>query len=655
MSKFYKDTVQNLIEQVLITEVSATRKEEIGAFFESSGRQIPTNYGLKQDTDTELWGSRSDRTTERYFHGFLFMQGWAHYLRQSGSELAAARVFEYARRWETLYPMDAWKDSGMAYHDETTAQRLITLLGLLTAVRPLRNEFAEALADRTADLLRSEEFHSGLNNHGMFQDLALRNYALSASWTSEVRRAEAWNISVRRLREYFLHAYTREGVHVENTPTYHLMVSKHLQQHVEVLNTVDMAESVELKSLLNNASRYATHVTLPNGQFPPISDTTIQSLENNAGSVFDEQFSYAVTQGRFGQKPKHKSMLFRNSGYGIYRSDWEDPGATYLLFQAAYNDNYHKHSDDLSLILYAKNRILITEAGPFGYNYADPFTKYAYGQFAHNNIVVNGLSTPRTDDKASTVKISTANVSEGNFDITASTGRLKDCLHERRVKVDNDARRETIEVIDKLESNQRQNYSMHWQIPENYELIVHKNGFEVYDNSIKLFDAVIESDAPASLSVQAGVVKPRIIGWSFPKFGSKTKLKCVVISFVGEGRTNVKTTFNLHDYTFEPRKELKDPVYSETLSETIPAIGEINTWFDNVSGRLFASTSMIEGTEVAYRLYRDNILVNNVGYSTSNYHSWRSLTPGIYRVRFFRRYIDGADSAKITGARIRVQ
>lgn len=887
MSKYHSDKIKRLVEEVLITEVSAARKREIASFFETAGSEIPTNYGMKRDTDLELWGSRSDRTTDRYFHGFLFMQGWADYLRQSRSERAFKRAIEYARRWELLHPIASWETSGMAYHDETTAQRLITLLGLLVSARPLRCQFAERIADQTADLLESKVFHSGLNNHGMFQDLALRNYALAASWTSEERREVAWRTSTTRLKAYFLHAYTSEGVHVENTPTYHLMVSRHLQQHVQVLNAVDKAESAELQVLLENASSYATNVVLPNGQFPPISDTTIQTLESNAGRVFDEQFSYAVTSGRVGKKPQYTNVLFHESGYGIYRSDWDDPAATYVLFQAAYNDDYHKHSDDLSLILYGKNRLLITEGGPFGYNYSDPFTKYAYSQFAHNNIVVNGSSTPRTDLQASTVRIVAAEVDEKIFDVTASTGRLKGCQHQRRIKIGGRPRSEAIEVLDELVSDQNQNYSMYWHIPGDCEVILHGNGFEVYEETEKLYDAKIETDVPVSLSIKKGLTKPRIAGWSFPKFGSKEPLNTIVVSFRGEGVTKARTVFNLQDYAYVNRVNIKSlkwkrfehgrglnylhepandnktgtplvfvfsamgaagdfnynfksfvdstdcdafyilddfgdrgsyylqekkyngvyetvqefirrqiasrpepcPVYfcgifkgataalihgltipesrifvaaphikmgsllkeshpsvleymtggvsdedvasldrflvdvfeSSLLTESItiaaakddfysedvirplkelskikdvpfnivildgvshtmlgkeygsmlnkelsnakqqvslrngvPPMGQISTWYDSVSKRLFASASPYEGTELAFRLYKGHSLIKNVGYSTENYFSWASLAPGTYRVRIFRRYPNEVDSSKLTGSWVKI-
>jgi hypothetical protein len=332
-----------------------------------------------------------------------------------------------------------------------------------------------------------------------------------------------------------------------------LMVSRNLQQHVEVLRSLEISDHGNVETLLSRAGSYATNVIMPNGHFPPISDTTKIGLRSNVGKLFDEEFDYACSAGKQGKKPTQKTIVYSESGYGIYRSDWESVGATYLLFQAAYNNDYHKHSDDLSVVLYANGRELITEPGPFSYNYKDPYSKYAYSQFSHNNIVVNNTSTLRTDENRSTVKIIESSIGEEDFKVTGETGRLKGVKHRRTIHVTGAARKESISVIDHLQSDDICEYSQHWNIAPGLDVVTHGNGFEVFDGSKKVLDASIEIDKPINVETFRGVTKPRVLGWSFPSFGEKVPTNVVKVSFSGQGNVVFKTVFNTNDFFYTDR------------------------------------------------------------------------------------------------------
>lgn len=467
----------------------------------------------------------------------------------------STRAISLVRRWRDLHPIEKRSEHGMAYHDETTAQRLNIVLTLCIAAQAVGDkegfDYLSIVADETADLLFSSEFHGGINNHGMFQDISLRNYSIIATWRDATERRKKLEISCERLDKYFLQAFTGEGVHVENSPTYHLMVSRSLKQHVEVLELLEHPDSRVFMELLRNAAAYATNIVMPNGHFPPISDTTKGPLAGAGGDFFGDEFLYATSTGKRGSKPAGLSTGFKSSGYAIYRSDWDSSDATYLLFSAAYNNNYHKHSDDLSLILFAKNRELITEPGPYSYNYKDPFSRYAYSQFSHNNIVVDNKSVLRTDDKRSTVKINDLIIDDNNFYVDAETGRLNDTQHNRSVRVTGEARRESIRVTDRLYSETEHSYSQFWNIAAGLEVVLHGNGFEVFEGTEKLFDALITSVVPVQISKISGQTRP-VLGWSFPKFGEKKPATVVRVDFVASN-LEIQTEFNLENFSYLDR------------------------------------------------------------------------------------------------------
>ncbi|MGP9817709.1 heparinase II/III domain-containing protein [Glutamicibacter sp. 363] len=545
--------VKTLVDAMTITQAPRELVEAIPDFLHGDTHTIPSLYGQVENEGLQLWEGRADRSEGRYFHAFLFMQGWAKCIAEHHLSDSFEVVQDIFRRWETRFTLAKRQRDEMAYHDETTAQRLTVLVSFIRIAEPQQVPYLRELADRTAGLLATEEFHSGLNNHGMFQDVALRHYALTASWLSPERRDFYWKIACERLSRYFVSAFTPEGVHVENTPTYHLMVSKHLHNHVETIRRVSGAESEILNSLLEKTALYATHITTPDGMFAPIGDTNRTSNKSSVGQIFNDEFSYSVTGGKQGLVPNKKNIIFPKSGYAMYRSDWEDENSTYLLFQAAYNANYHKHSDDLSILLYANGRNLITEAGPYSYNYADPFSIYAYSQYAHNNIVVNEISTPRTDKKSKTVKIDDFLVDDDTFHVAASTGRLTNATHKRTVDVVGAARKETILVKDELSSLKNNRYDAHWNIPAGFRVLLHGNGFEVFDGDTKVLDAFMRSNVPIKMEINSGESNPNPRGWNFPKFGSKAPLNSVCVQIESSGTVLLETEFNIHKFRYKDR------------------------------------------------------------------------------------------------------
>lgn len=547
----------SLLKDRLVAGAFQRFHDSARAFFDSDRQIIDTKYGPIRSTPSVLWEIQEDRTRSRYFHGFLFINEWLDYLLISKNKEFIEYLADLIESWQRMHPVSNWKALGMAYHDETTAQRSNILLALFIVARSNNfNECADRLKvvlDETVNLLATDDFHSGLNNHGMFQDISVRNYALVADWRSESELFSMLSRAAENLKSYFVHSFTSEGVHVENTPTYHLMVAKNLQFHIKLLETISHSDVQVLSELLNKAGSYATHAVMPNGEFPPISDTTIMKLRSYAGNSFDSKFSYAASAGTVGTKPEDTRVVFPKSGYAIYRSDWHDARATYLFFSAAYNNNYHKHSDDLSLILYASGQEIITESGPYSYNYSDPYSKYAYSQYSHNNIIVDGKSTARTDANSDKVAIKSFSNSDKLFTVVGETGRLNRVVHKREVAVTGDPRRESIEVSDVLSSSDTHEYEMLWNIAPGLVPVMHGNGFELFDRGTKILDCLFTAEVPVNLSWHEGETKQPLLGWKFPAFGKKTRGGVVRVAFEASGNASIKSRFALSEWNYKNR------------------------------------------------------------------------------------------------------
>lgn len=549
-----KDAVSRQLPQAS-DEGSRSRAEQ----FFREGKIVSAGFGILDYNDGEIWADASKRARARFVHGFIFLSDWHGTLLRDPkvARPAAAFVVEVIRAWAKGYA-DGVKIPAVSHHDETTAQRLIQLTALILQLKDLVDDedfaWLTELAASTAELLASDEFHSTGNNHGMFQDLALLYFSVMCDSRAEGERAGYFDVATRRLYSYFSSTFSADGVHLENTPTYHLMVCKHVHGLLQILSEINHEHASLYGQLLSAASEYASHALMPNGLYPPISDTTQQSVEWAARrNIFNsDEFSYAASAGKTGSKPKQKTLVLPESGYAIYRSAWGDPNATFAFFSAAYNANYHKHSDDLSLFLRSHGVDLLSEAGAYGYDYKDPLTKFGYSSYAHNCLIVDGVSLPRTDEFNHLTTLQAHEVRDDGYRVTGRTSRLRDTTHSRVVDIREKAGAPELDVIDTVESDGEHTFELLWNIGSDVEPVVHGQGFELFHKGRKLMDLHFDADVPTKVSLHKGEKRPKYLGWRFPRFGEAVPSNVVKISFTGR-RAELHTRIRLAEFNYLDR------------------------------------------------------------------------------------------------------
>jgi hypothetical protein len=506
--------------------------------------------------DDDLWSENRTRSHARYLHGFLFFTDWyGTVLHDPQTRPAASRqALKIIQSWNNGPGQDISK-KGMAYHDETTAQRLIKLLRLypfLAAEVPeLEKSFIRTLMDETAELLADSDFHSTGNNHGMFQDLALVHYATLSDWLPLATCDDYLTLALKRLKNYFELCFTAEGVHTENTPTYHIMVSRNLALVQKIVEACSHPDSEYYKALLNDAERYATHALMPNGLYPPVSDTQQVRVDSRRVlKVFNSpEFLYASTAGKMGTAPVDRFLVLPETGYTVYRSAWGDRNATYVFFSAAYNSGYHKHSDDLSLFLRSKGVDLLSESGPYGYDYKHPFSRHAYSQFAHNSLIVDNSSLPRTDTKRNKVRLRVIKREATRIIVEGTNGRYADTVHRRVVDINESLGNPKIDITDTVEGESEHTYRLLWNLGPNVTAFVHGHGFEVFHGSRKVMDMLVSANVAIHLSVEKGKTKPRPMGWSFPKFGEAVPTEVVSVRFTAR-KARIESFIRLSEYSY---------------------------------------------------------------------------------------------------------
>jgi UDP-N-acetylglucosamine 2-epimerase (non-hydrolysing) len=505
-----------------------------------SGQVDDPVLGRLDLTSDHLWRSTDDRMALRRLHGLLFLADWL----PAVPGLDPAEIAGLSRSVERVVTL--WRavsadadQAPSAYHDETTAQRFMVLLGAASYLGDVdsRHACGDVLQSDLARLL-DPGFHAGRNNHGMLQDIALLAGAVLGPLDSETK-AQAWATGWDRFSDYVRHAYTRDGVLAEHTPAYHLMVTRSVRRVSALARVVadqgrfDAPGLEALDEGLRGAERFAVHLVTPQGTYPRISDTKTQALAR-PGSLEafpSSQFRFAATGGREGEAPDERAVVFPDAGYAVFRSAWGNPDADFVLFLAAYNGSFHKHSDELSLMVRHRGRDLLHEAGPNGYNYSDPFTRYAFSSFAHNTLIVDGEGLPRHDGKLAATWLEDLGTDSTGLRVRGVTTRYPGVEFERVVEVEPAGNGTWIRVTDTIAGTSRHDYTLLWHVGPGVTPNVDRQSVLLESDGTTVGRITLDSATRVTLRAVRAGDDANLVGWYFPEMGRPTPASAVMAEF----------------------------------------------------------------------------------------------------------------------------
>lgn len=592
-----------------------------------------------------------NNSINRFIHGWVFFSGWLNAIESSVDGFNALEKFVLAwiNEYSDVTPVDS--NYKVIFHDESTAQRLASAIRLHHICEKLKkNQLLHKLQpfmNETAELLNSEEFYAGNNNHGMFQAKSLRDFAIYADWLDKDLRSTYLRTSLTRISEYFSQSFTAEGVHIEHSPSYHLMVARHVSEHAKFMKLAFGFCPPELQNIIDRAKDHAIHCIQPDGRFLPLSDTAQVSLAGSRNNIFDSsEFAYAASCGKIGTMPSERTLYEPDSGYFFHRTSWNDASAGYLAFISAYNGAYHKHSDDLHLYLWKYGFELLTEAGPFGYQMQDPTVKYAFSQYAHNCIVLDHTSLPRHDRKYREVKMGPLSKLSNGHSISATNSRFADSTHKRTLRLSDDL--QNILVEDSISSNSDHKYSLIWNFGPQVKVEV----FETFVIGsiqsvpvIRLDFSGVEIQEILHFSGRSGS-RPR--GWRFPKFGHKIRSSQIQVIFEGRSKSikTLITTFdgeaeNINRSNMRKLNQLQDRSHSAP-GASVPTKTAVDKSLNGQShfGTLQYELGFLKlldsdaKSRATIRTYREYDIVDEYHGLTENF-ALRIHQSGRYRVRIY--------------------
>ena len=350
-------------------------------------RYIANNFEAEEvDFESFSWQRENmDRNWWWQTQSFPFL-AWYVNARELLTEDEKLKIIQFCEksvlRWIEIE--DCQDPNNLVWHDHAASFRLSNLFNWLFSV------FIDVKSGRLADdtikekdqiinfiykhiaWISKDENYSKNTNHGLDQAssvMFIGFYTCYPEW------ANFFDLATQRLHEELEFAFTPEGVHKENSPAYHMFMLGRLKLFSELSkfeNNNFVQKAVELE---DKAKLFLQALALPNGLLPMLGDT------KDGLKVADNHFPAELSEYDFCE-----SGYFIIKGLVAYKP-------FYLLVKNCFDSSYHRHDDDLHMILYYGDEVLLGDGGLGAHAEQDPRRKELRSYNCHNVPIIKH-STP---------------------------------------------------------------------------------------------------------------------------------------------------------------------------------------------------------------------------------------------------------------------
>ena len=499
-----------------------------------------------------------DRNEIWMLQQWLFVREFAHEFGRHGTTTTLRPTADILNDWfeVNLEPAAVEDEASLAWHDHSTALRLLHLLILLhqgaragADLRALFPRLPGAIMLHLA-LLLDEGFYSVGTNHGFDQAyaLVLAGNSLDLGELGEKAR----EVGKSRLMHEVGVAFNGEGVHIENSPTYHVLMMSRVLRAERMLAAFGASdEMASLDETLARAVEFLTHAVRPDGAIPLFGDSESLPIRINLDPFAHvrtiDGLRWALSRGGEGEQPEALAAVYPEAGYAFMRDRWIGPqgpdDVVHLAMKCGCLSAYHRHDDDNSLVLWAWGEAWLLGSGIYKYHEQDPHRRYLRSAAAQNVLSIPGAKCLR-NPKMVPSRIA---VWETAGDITSVTGDGRMYQHmpyRRRLSFDRAACR--IDLDDRIEApgDRPSPFELRFHLPADRE-IVHVGDLIVATSpttGVRLeFDIL---DVPArSVEILKAVENEPLAGWWSPARGKLQPASTIVLR--GETAGPIETRCSL--------------------------------------------------------------------------------------------------------------
>src|SRR5699024_1614118 len=273
---------------------------------------------------------------------------------------------EYIENWVHFSSENT--GSNMVWYDHPTAQRIQVIIYYLYLSKDIHEidetKYINILKYHSMFLADNKNYRK--NNHGLMMDRYLMILG------NIIKDDFIFNIVYYRSIETFWYSLSYTGLHLENSPEYHNMVTNMYLELQKYLSLSGKTYGSTIVAIISRATALKNIFTKPNKIIPSLGDSGngLTKINKNYENFIDYEAGLAIIQ--------------------------EDKNEFFLTFISGYATITHKHIDDLSFTLFYKGKDFFVDPGKYSYS-KHPYRRYVKSFKGHSGIYINNTNYKITD------------------------------------------------------------------------------------------------------------------------------------------------------------------------------------------------------------------------------------------------------------------
>src|SRR5699024_245787 len=228
---------------------------------------LHSNLEIIEFKDEIDWGyehKTSPKTYQVYIHSLSFLHPLL-YLYETTKELKyLKKVEKEIKRWLNYSEIS---DNGNIWAEQAVANRLITLMYFLFFINKTSINYNRLLhiIERHLNFL-SNPINYKENNHGLMMDRAL--LLTSIFLKNNNQKTFYLDVAKNRIEKLILRDFSYQGVHLENSPEYHILVLKLIKQVINLFKILEYKLDYGIIDILKKAENYLPHIVNHKQELP---------------------------------------------------------------------------------------------------------------------------------------------------------------------------------------------------------------------------------------------------------------------------------------------------------------------------------------------------------------------------------------------------
>ncbi|WP_404356395.1 heparinase II/III family protein [Cytobacillus firmus] len=434
--------------------------------------------------------------------------------------------------------------SEMGWHDHSTAYRLANICRFFSvwSNSSLGNENEanqfELIVEKHAEKLMDDEFYMPEHNHGLEQDIALYT---AAKQFSHMEKSSKWEEkSIRRFWRQVTYLFAEDGSYLEHSPQYVYSLLKTLYSFLGYLQRVGYHGAEKLEERLNNAFKFLICTTRPDWRIPSIGDSensavspfVLKSWSDRTNELMEGLMKHRDEKEALTGRPLPVDSVFFDGGFAALRNKWDwSEDAIHFITYSGFHSRVHKHHDDLSFVLFAKGREIITEGGKFNYNYTSEERKYVVSPYAHNSVMADGKAADIPNRNKGKSGLLSAMLTKNVAYVSGMHALYKNINHRRFYLY---LKPDVILIFDQLKGYSEHKFETFFNLHSDLECEQYNETFYgcLENEEVISLSQIYTSSANFESETAIGKTGP-LKGWVSPKYGEF--VPNTLISFKTEG------------------------------------------------------------------------------------------------------------------------